>query len=77
MVLLCSANNININKNHILKCLNKKKENFNIFIIPLEKSLKEENTYINQNQNQNINMNINFDDKEIQNMFKDIEKIEK
>jgi len=37
MVLLCSENNFNIQKNHILKCLNKKKENFNIFIIPLEK----------------------------------------
>ena len=75
MVLLCSENNFNIQKNHILKCLNKKKENFNIFIIPLEKSLKEENTYINQNENQN--QNINFDEKEIQNIFKDIQKIEK
>lgn len=38
MVLLCSENSLNINKNHILKCLEKKKENFKIFVEPLKET---------------------------------------
>jgi hypothetical protein len=59
MVLLCNENPINIKNNHMLKCLNKKKENFNIFIVPLEETLKE------QNKDEFINLNITFDEKEI------------
>ncbi len=40
MVLLCSENNINIKKNHMLKCLEKKKQSFEVFT--LAKPLKEE-----------------------------------
>ena len=44
MVLLSNDNSINIRNNHILKCLEKKKNNFNVFVIPLTTPLKE--TYV-------------------------------
>jgi hypothetical protein len=77
MVLLCNDNPLDIKKNHMLKCLNKKKENFNIFIVPLDeslkKTLKEENTIIDQN----IDINLNLNNKEIENIIKSFQKIEK
>ena len=36
MVLLCNDNALNINKNHILKCLEKKRNTFKIFVEPLK-----------------------------------------
>jgi len=36
MVLLSSENSLNINKNHILKCLEKKRNTFKIFVEPLK-----------------------------------------
>ena len=71
MVLLCNDNSVNIKKHHILKCLNKKRYNFKVEVIPLEETLKEENIFINQN------LNINFDDKEIKSILKNFQKIEK
>jgi len=42
MVLLSSENTINIKNNHMLKCLEKKKNSFNVFVIPAtEKELKD------------------------------------
>ena len=40
MVLLCSENTLNIKNNHMLKCLEKKKQSFEVFT--LAKPLKEE-----------------------------------
>jgi hypothetical protein len=54
MVLLSNDNPINIKKNHLLKCLEKKKQNFDIMIIPMkEKNIIEES---------NKNINIDFSD---------------
>ena len=36
MVLLCNDNPLNIKNNHILKCLEKKRGNFKIFVEPLK-----------------------------------------
>jgi hypothetical protein len=71
MVLLCNDNPINIKNVHILKCLNKKRDNFKVKVVPLEESLKEENIFINQN------LNINYDDKEMKTIIKNLQKIEK
>jgi len=60
MVLLCNENSLNINKNHILKCLQKKKENFKIFVEPLKEAYVIEKA---------PSMNIQFDnltDKDIE-----------
>jgi len=65
MVLLCNDNPLNIKKYHMLQCLNKKKENFNIFVLPLKE--KEEEKLISNN--------IDFDitDKELKEIFSDKE----
>ena len=50
MVLLCQENNINFKNNHMLKCLEKKKNAFNIFVIPQQNTLNEveiDNNYKN------------------------------
>jgi len=66
MVLLCNDNPLNIKQYHLLQCLNKKKENFNIFVIPL----KEEEKLIENNTDGNINFTTqNISDKEINAMF--------
>ena len=66
MVLLCNDNPLNIKQYHLLQCLNKKKENFNIFILPL----KEEEKLIENNTDGNINFTTqNISDKEIDAMF--------
>lgn len=53
MVLLCNANHINIKNNHMLKCIEKKKNSFNIFVMPL-KNILEETHIIDNNKNKNI-----------------------
>ena len=53
MVLLCNANHINIKNNHMLKCIEKKKNSFNIFVMPL-KNILEETHIIDNNKNTNI-----------------------
>jgi len=56
MVLLNSNNNFDIKKHHILKCLEKKKEKFDIFVVPLK-------NVIDKNDNNQIkNNNIDFSD---------------
>ena len=66
MVLLCNNNQFNIKKNHILKCLEKKKESFNIFVVPLNKT-------IDKNDTNNINLieykNVNISDADINSIF--------
>jgi hypothetical protein len=60
MVLLSSENSFNINKNHILKCLEKKRNTFKIFVEPLKE------TYVIEKA---PDMNIQFDnltDKDIE-----------
>ena len=44
MVLLSSDNQLNIKKYHILQSLEKKKESFNIFVVPLNKTLDKNDT---------------------------------
>jgi hypothetical protein len=56
MVLLNNNNNFDIKKHHILKCLEKKKEKFNIFVVPL-KNVMDKN-----DDNQIKNNNIDFSD---------------
>ena len=63
MVLLSNDNPIDIKRYHILQCLNKKRDNFKIEIVPLEETLKKQN--------------ITFDQKEIKQLLKNIQKIEK
>jgi len=53
MVLLCRENHINIKNNHMLKCIEKKKNSFNIFVMPL-KNILEETHIIDNNKNTNI-----------------------
>jgi hypothetical protein len=57
MVLLSNNNQLNIKQYHILQCLQKKKESFNIFMVPLNKTLEE-----TIEKNNNIDMNINDKD---------------
>jgi hypothetical protein len=54
MVLLNSNNNFNIKNHSILKCLEKRKEKFNIFVEPL-KNVKDKNDD-NQIKNNNIDL---------------------
>ena len=69
MVLLCNDNPLNIKKYHMLQCLNKKKENFNIFVVPL----KEEEKLISNNVDLNIDLTSqNISDKEIKKLFSDL-----
>jgi hypothetical protein len=49
MVLLSNDNPINIQKIHLLKCLEKKKENFNIEIIPIKEKIQIEESFKNMN----------------------------
>jgi len=41
MVLLSGGNHINIKKNHMLQCIERKKNSFQVFVIPLTKEEKE------------------------------------
>jgi hypothetical protein len=56
MVLLNNNNNFDIKKHHILKCLEKKKEKFDIYVVPL-KNVMDKN-----DDNQIKNNNIDFSD---------------
>ena len=44
MVLLCSENQICVKNNHMLQCIERKKNSFQVFVIPLTK--KEDEVYI-------------------------------
>ena len=66
MVLLSNDNPLNIKNNHMLKCLEKKKQNFDIMIIPMKEKI------IIEESNKNINLDFsNLTDKDI----KDIKSI--
>ena len=41
MVLLCAENQINTKKNHMLQCIERKKNSFQVFVIPLTKEEKD------------------------------------
>lgn len=49
MVLLSNDNHMIIKKNHMLKCLEKKKNSFKIFVETLKEQLKEEETVKSNN----------------------------
>lgn len=40
MVLLCNTSNFDIKKTHILKCLQKKQNNFKVAVEPLKSNIK-------------------------------------
>ena len=40
MVLLCNTSNFDIKKTHILKCLEKKRDNFKVEVEPLKSNIK-------------------------------------
>jgi len=69
MVLLGNDSDFNIHKHHILKCLNKKRDNFKISVKLETDILKNENEVIK-------NENITYDDisKSKNNSFKDKKK---
>jgi hypothetical protein len=50
MVLLTNENQLTIKNNHMLKCLEKKKTFYNIFVLPAKETLKE-NIIVDDNKN--------------------------
>ena len=66
MVLLSNNNQLDIKKYHILQCLQKKKESFNIFVVPLNKTLDKNDT---DNKPQVEFKNVNISDKDIDSIF--------
>ena len=38
-MVLCNKNSLNIKNHHMLKCLEKKKGSFNVYVIPLSKPI--------------------------------------
>ena len=42
MVLLCAEHQIRVKKNHMLECIERKKNSFQVFVIPLAKEEKGE-----------------------------------
>jgi hypothetical protein len=61
MVLLSSNNQLDIKKYHILQCLQKKKESFKIFVVPLNKTLDKNDTD-DKPQVEFKNENISYED---------------
>jgi len=72
MVLLCNDSDFNIHKHHILKCLNKKRDNFKISVT-LETDILKNNNEVIKNENityDDISNNLNSQS----NSFKDKKK---
>lgn len=69
MVLISNDNALNIKNNHILKCLEKKKNTFNMFVIPLTTPLKE--TYVIDDISVNVLKDniVNLTDNDIKTIF--------
>ena len=61
MVLLSSNNQLDIKKYHILQCLEKKRESFNVIVIPLDKTLDKNDTD-DKPQVEFKNVNISYED---------------
>jgi hypothetical protein len=53
-MVLCDKNQLNIKNHHMLKCLEKKKNSFNVFIVPLTKPVDR----IDQYDKDNVNLGI-------------------
>ena len=70
MVLLSNDNPVNIKNNNFLKCLEKKKNSFNVFVIPL-KEIEEQsnNIYTINDTNSMGNLMENLTDKDIAILF--------
>jgi len=70
MVLLCNGNHVNIKNNSLLKCLEKKKNSFNIFVIPLKEIEEKSNDiYTINDTNPMANLMENLTDKDIAILF--------
>jgi len=61
MVLLSNNNQLDIKKYHILQCLEKKRESFNVIVIPLNKTLDKNDTD-DKPQVEFKNVNISYED---------------
>jgi len=44
-MVLCNINQLNIKNHHMLKCLEKKKDSFNVYVIPLTKPIDRIDQY--------------------------------
>ena len=68
MVLLCNDNAFNIKKHHILKCLEKKRNTFKIFVEPLKE------TYVIEKADTTGIQLDNLTDKDIETILGDAKK---
>jgi hypothetical protein len=48
-MVLCNANQLNIKNHHMLKCLERKKNSFNIIVIPLTEPIERISQYDTDN----------------------------
>ena len=48
-MVLCNNNQLNIKNHHMLKCLEKKKDSFNVYVVPLTKPLDRIDQYDKDN----------------------------
>jgi hypothetical protein len=70
MVLLCNGNHVNIKNNSFLKCLEKKKNSFDVFVIPLKEIEEKSNDiYTINDTNTMANLMENLTDKDIAILF--------
>ena len=67
MVLLSHDNPVNIKNNSLLKCLEKKKNSFNVFVIPLKE--KSNDIYTINDTKPVANLMENLTDKDIAILF--------
>ena len=48
-MVLCNNNSLNIKNHHMLKCLEKKKDSFNVYVVPLTKPIDRIDQYDKDN----------------------------
>ena len=59
-MVLCNINQLNIKSHHMLKCLEKKKDSFNIYVLPLTKPVNRIDQYDKDNIDIDIENNKNI-----------------
>ena len=57
-MVLCNINQLNIKNHHMLKCLEKKKDSFNIYVLPLTKPVNRIDQYDKDKDDNIENKNI-------------------
>ena len=71
-MVLCNNNSLNIKSHHMLKCLEKKKNSFNVYIVPLTKPIERIDQYDKDNIDI-VDTNIIIKSKHTSPLFKDTE----